>query len=50
MSKNPWIWSACRSSVKSLFTPATVSMLATTFAEIATRALRGRRSCRAYPK
>ena len=34
-----------------LFLPKkTVSMFATTFAEIATRALLGRRSCRAYPK
>src|SRR6185369_15783643 len=50
MSKNPWIWSACRSIVSSRFTPELTSMLATTFAEIATRALRGRRSWRAYPK
>src|SRR5437016_962860 len=43
MSKKPWIWSACRSIVSRRFTPATVSMFATTFAEIATRALRARR-------
>ena len=47
MSKKPWIWSACRSMVSTLFTPTACSMLATTLAEIGTRVERGRRSCRA---
>ena len=49
-SKKPWIWSACRSIVNTRSTPTATSMFATTFALIATRAERGRRSCRAYPK
>jgi hypothetical protein len=47
MSKKPWIWSACRSMVRSRATPTDCSMLATTLALIATRAERGRRSWRA---
>ena len=35
MSKNPWIWSACRSTVSSRFTPALEIMFATSFAVIA---------------
>src|SRR6476646_3910406 len=44
MSKKPWIWSACRSIVSTRATPTDVSMFATTFALIATRAERGRRA------
>jgi hypothetical protein len=47
MLKKPWIWSACRSITITRSTPTVVSMSATTFALIATRAERGRRSCRA---
>src|SRR5690242_909711 len=50
MLKKPWIWSACRSITITRLTPTVVSMSATTFAVIGTRAERGRRSCRAYPK
>src|SRR3954462_15190435 len=49
MSKNPWIWSACRSMVSTRATPTEASMFATTLALIATRAERGRRSWRAAP-
>src|SRR6266480_4152208 len=37
MSKNPWIWSACRSIVSTRATPTDASMFATTLALIATR-------------
>src|SRR6185312_10735719 len=50
MSKNPWIWSACRSTVRTRFTPAETIRFATSLAVIGTRAARWRRSCRAYPK
>ena len=39
MSKNPWIWLACRSMVMMWSAPATLSMLATSLAEIGARDL-----------
>jgi hypothetical protein len=47
MSKNPWIWSACRSTVSRRSTPEPAIMFATTLAVIGTRVARGRRSWRA---
>ena len=49
MSKNPCIWEACRSMVKTRWAPALVIKLATSFAEIGTRG-RSFLSERAYPK
>ena len=46
MSKNPWIWSECRSIVNRRLTPALDTMFATSFAVIAERVARGRRSWR----
>ena len=46
MSKKPWIWPACRSSVMTRSTPAWVIMLATSLAEIGAREPT-LRSCRA---
>jgi hypothetical protein len=46
MSKKPWIWAACRSSVSTRSIPAWAIMFATSLAEIGVRAL-VRRSCRA---
>ena len=34
ISKKPWIWPACKSTVTILFAPAFVKRLATTFADI----------------
>ena len=50
MSKKPWIWSACRSTVSTRSVPTVEIIFAATFAVIGTRAERGRRSWRAYPK
>ena len=49
MLKKPWIWSAWMSIVSTRSAPAEI-MSATTLDEIETRAERGRRSWRAYPK
>src|SRR3546814_1190909 len=37
ISKKPWIWSACRSSVSTRLAPAAVIRLATSLAEIGVR-------------
>ena len=47
MSKNPWICSACTSTLSNRSTPALAIMFATSLAAIAMRAPRMRRSCRA---
>ena len=49
MSKKPWIWAACRSTVITRWTPAVTSMFATSLAVIGTRPS-SLRSFRAYPK
>ena len=46
MSKKPWIWPACRSTVSTRSAPARVMRLATSLAEIGERGP-GLRSCRA---
>ena len=50
ISKKPWIWSECRSIVRSRSTPALDNIFATTFAVIATRADLGLLSCLEYPR
>ena len=49
LSKNPWIWSACRSIVKTLSAPAVVKRFAMSLAPIGTLGLPFL-SCLAYPK
>jgi hypothetical protein len=47
MSKKPWIWSACRSTVSTRSVPTAPNIFAATLAVIGTREERGRRSWRA---
>ena len=47
-SKNPWIWPECRSTLTTRFTPAVISMSATSLAVIGSRPA-ALRSWREYP-